>query len=277
MTNIHKNYDSVFKEALSLFQNQALDFLGLTNIAPITEPLRTESVEIEIKTEFRDLTFGTKDGRGLHFEEEVDLSKNDLFRFSGYNSWLCRTYKREFITVVFVKNPSNITEVQTEQLHFKPIIVQCSKIDADAMLVKLKKDVAANKPINELEVVYLPLFRSVKLSSTELFKESVSIIKSLQIDDNRKRKIYALSIVLAGKIVDKATLAVVEEEVKKMGNVIIEYFEELGEKRGAERREEEIAKSMLDKGMDLLDIIEVTGLSVERIRKLRETIQNKAV
>ena len=58
-------------------------------------------------------------------------------------------------------------------------------------------------------MVYLPLFRSIKFSPTELFKESASIIKSLQIDDNHKRKIYALSIVLAGKIVDKATLAIV--------------------------------------------------------------------
>ena len=44
MNKIHKNYDYVFKEALSLYKDKALDFLGLTNIAPITEPLRTETV-----------------------------------------------------------------------------------------------------------------------------------------------------------------------------------------------------------------------------------------
>ena len=58
-----------------------------------------------------------------------------------------------------------------------------------------------------------------------------------------------------------------------MGNVIIEYFEELG----AERQKEEIAKNMLAKGMDVLDIIEVTGLSIERMREIRETMQAKAV
>ena len=62
-----------------------------------------------------------------------------------------------------------------------------------------------------------------------------------------------------------------------MGNVIIEYFEEQGEKRGAERQKEEIAKNMLAKGMDVLDIIEVTGLSVERMREIRKTKQSKAV
>ena len=62
-----------------------------------------------------------------------------------------------------------------------------------------------------------------------------------------------------------------------MGNVIIEVFERAGEKRGAERREEEIAKNMLAKGIDLLDIIEVTGISTERMRKLRESVESKVV
>ena len=59
---IHQNYDPVFKEAMSLYKDKALDFLGLTDIAPITEPLQTESVEIEIKVAFRDWTFSTQDG-----------------------------------------------------------------------------------------------------------------------------------------------------------------------------------------------------------------------
>ena len=281
MYDIRQNYDPVFKEAMSLFKDKALDFLGLTDIAPIAEPLRTESVEIEIKIEFRDLTFGTQDGRGLHFEEEVTLSKDDLLRFCGYNTGLSRMYRREFITVIFVKNPANITEIRMEQVHFKPIIVQCSEIDADSILNRLKKDIADGKVINELELVYLPLFHSTKFSPTELFKESTRLIKELQIDDDLKRKIYALSIVLANKVVEQEKLDEALKEVIMMGNIIIETAEKMGEKRGekmgAERREEEIVKNMLSKGMDALDIIEVTGLSVDRIRKIRETVQDRAV
>ena len=58
-----------------------------------------------------------------------------------------------------------------------------------------------------------------------------------------------------------------------MGNVIFEYLVESGEKRA----QEEIAQKMLVKNMDVLDIIEVTGLSVERIREMREAIRNEAV
>ena len=268
MEYIHQNYDSVFKEAMTLFKDKALDFLGLTGVAPITEPLMTESVEIEIKIAFRDLSFGTQDNRGVHFEEEVDLSNDDMLRIGGYNLWLGRAYKKEFVTVIFVKNPTLITELKTEQMHFKPIIVQCSKIDADAMLADLKQDVADGKPINELKLVYLPLFHSVRLNPTELFKESAKLIMDLQADDNQKRKIYALSTILAGKVVDKTAIEAVLEEVKKMGNVIIEVAEAIGEKR----KMEETAKKMLADNLKLSDIIKYTGIDVDRLGELRDAV-----
>ena len=99
------------------------------------------------------------------------------------------------------------------------------------MLSDLQKDIAAGKPINELKLVYLPLFRSVKFNPNELFKESAKLTKELQVDDEQKRKIYALSVVLASKVVDKSTIKAVLEEVKKMGNVILEVSESMGERR----------------------------------------------
>jgi predicted transposase/invertase (TIGR01784 family) len=94
----------------------------------------------------------------------------------------------------------------------------------------------------------------------------------MQADDGHKRKMLALLITLSGKIVEKAELLKVMEEVKKMGNVIIEFFEELGEKRGIdlgrEQKSEETAKKMIAKGYDLLDIIELTGISADRLREI---------
>jgi len=258
---------------MTIFKGKVLDFLGLTNLAPITEHLGTESVQIEVVWEFKDLAFGTQDGRGIHFEEEIDLSLDDLYRCVGYNSGLSRVHKREFVTVIFVKNPTKLTGIKTEQMDFKPIIIQCSQIDADAMLAKLKADIAAGTPINELEAIYLPLFHSKNLTPTGLFAESVNLIKSMQADDNHKRKVLTLLATLCGKVVDRTQLVSAVEEVLKMGNVIFEYLEE----RGAERKQEEIARKMLDKNMDVLDIIDVTGLTTERIRELRENLAKERV
>jgi len=253
--------------------NYCRHYLGLTNLAPITEHLGTESVQIEVVWEFKDLAFGTQDGRGVHFEEEVDLSLDDLYRCVGYNSGLSRVHKREFVTVIFVKNPTKLTGIKTEQMDFKPIIIQCSQIDADTMLAKLKVDIAAGTPINELEAIYLPLFRSQKFTPTELFTESVGLIKAMQADDNHKRKVMTLLATLCGKVVDRVQVEAAMEEVLKMGNVIFEYLEERGEKRN----QEETARRMLDMGLDPLDIIKATGIAPERLREIRESVRGGEV
>jgi len=269
----HRNYDPVFKEALVLFKDKTLDFLGLTNIAPIGESLSTETVDVEISWEFKDLAFATQDGKGIHFEEEVALSRDDLLRFCGYNISLERVHGRKFITVVFVKNHATITELKSEQIQFKPIIVQCTQIDADAMLSRLKKDIADGKPVNELELVYLPLFNSTKYSPTQLFKESTDLIRALQVDDIRKRKIYALSILLAIKVVDQSQLEEALKEASIMGNVILETAEKIG----ADRQKEIFARKLLKKGFDSLEVVDLVDISVEQVRELREAIRDEAV
>jgi len=174
----HANYDLGFKEAITLFKDKALDFFGIDDLASITEPLATESVQVEIKSLFRDLVFATHAGKGLHLEEEVHLSEDDIWRFLDYNVSLHQIHKRVFDTVIFVKEPTKLTGINLEQLVFKPIIVQCSEIDADAMLDELRKDIDECKPINELKLVYLPLFSGKTLDATGLFLESTKLIRT---------------------------------------------------------------------------------------------------
>ena len=271
--DVYKNYDYVFKEALTIYKDKTLDFLGLHNLGAIGEPLRTENVEIIIKQEFVDLTFALLDGRGVNLEEEVRLSRKALKRFASYNLWLSQEYNRDFVTVIFVKEPTNITELVSEQIRFKPLIVQCSNINADAMLEKLKKDLAEGREVNELEIIYLPLFASKKLSPTQLFTESSKLIKRLNVNDEERMKLYALSIVLAGKVVEKDQLDKLWEEIKLMRNAILEYAEErgikLGEERGKELNAKETARRLLAKGYDLEEIAEVTDISVEQLLEMR--------
>jgi len=63
-------------------------------------------------------------------------------------------------------------------------------------------------------------------------------------------------------------------EVIKMGNIILETVEEYGEKRGRMNEKEETAHKMISKGYDSLEIIELTGLSVERVREIREAMRS---
>ena len=57
-------------------------------------------------------------------------------------------------------------------------------------------------------------------------------------------------------------------------NVIFKVLEEIGEERGAERRQEEIAIKMLNEGVKLSDIIKFTGVDVDRLDELRESLRS---
>ena len=271
----HRNYDLGFKEAMTLFKDKALDFFGIDGIDIITESLATESVEVEVKSLFRDLVFATSKGKGLHFEEEIALSEDDLWRFLDYNVSLYRIHKRVFDTVIFVKESTTLAGIDHERLTFKPIIVQCANIDADAMLEELKRDIGDGKLVNELKLVYLPLFHGKNLDATGLFLESTKLIRSMKVENQFKQKVLSLAVLIAGKVVDPKVLNQIYEEVRLMGtgNVILDVAEEYGAKRNME----EVARKMLSDNLDILDIIKYTGIDADRLRDIRESLRSEAV
>lgn len=120
----------------------------------------------------------------------------------------------------------------------------------------------------------MPLFRGT-LDANGLFLESAKLICGMKAESSLKQKVFALAILIAGKVVDHDILNRVYGEVKLMysDNVILQ----VAENHGGERRAEDIAKKMLAKNMDVLDVIEVTGLNTERIREIRESVSKEAV
>jgi len=180
--------------------------------------------------------------------------------------------------VVFVKEPTTLAGIDTGRLTFKPIIVQCSNIDADTMLDELRKDIADGKSINELKLVYLPLFRGKNLDATGLFKESAKLIHEMKSELHIKQKVFALALLIAGKVVDQDVLDKIYDEVKIMGtgNVILDYAEGRGEQRGIERNKEETARKMLSDNVDVLDIIRYTDIGVEKLYEIRKSMYDEA-
>ena len=75
---------AIVKDSFALFQHRTFEFLGFEDNAKIIDILSTEDKEVQVKTEFSDLTFKTDKNYGLHIEKEVDISKDDLLGFAGY-------------------------------------------------------------------------------------------------------------------------------------------------------------------------------------------------
>ena len=260
----HQNYDAVFKDAISLFKDKALDFLGLDGSMRILEALRTEKREVEVKTEFCDMTFRLSDNTGLLLEQEVDLSYDDLLRFCGYTVDLMREYKCEFFTLVLVNKAPAIASIDIAGLKFSPQIVVCGEKDGDVVLDRLKAQAESGLPINELELVYLPLFGSKRHNPTEMFGEALKVAKVLNVDYAQREKIVALLITVSNKLVDKNILSLAWEEMRMMGLKVLEVAVEKGV--------EKVALSMLKDGLSLELICKYTGLSRERVEELRKAL-----
>ena len=237
--DVWTNYDVVFKDAVSMFKDKSLAFFGLPQDITIIEPLKTEIKEIIVKSEFADLTFKLSNGKGLHFESEVALSKDDLFRFCHYHIDLIRAYKFDFTTIIFVKDSHKQAALDYEMLKFNPIVVNCAEYDADIILAKLKEQATRGEPLNELELIYLPLFKSEQYNPVELLTESIRLINAAKMEDTQKLKISALAIVVSNKLVDADILDELWKELKIMRLKILEYAVEQGIQEGMEIGREE--------------------------------------
>ena len=284
----HQNYDAVFKDAVSIFKDKAVDFFGIGGGVRIEESWRTEKREVRVRATFSDLTFRLSNGQGLHLEQEAVLSHDDLLRFCGYHVDLMRDYGCDFVTAILVKEPAGVTAVDTAALRFCPVIVDCSKKDGDAILAGLKKNVELGLPVNELEIIFLPLFRSVRLDPAGLFAEALAVAKKLGGDPARIEKVAALLIVVSNKLVDKDSLKSAWGEIKMLGLKVLEVAVEKGFEQGVEKGMEKgieqgvkkgikkgvktVALNMLRRGKAVQEVCEDTGLTKKQVQELQKAL-----
>ena len=69
IVDAYHNYDTAFKDAMSVFKDKAFDLFGIDPSLKILEPLRTESAKISTDIDFSDLTFRLSNANGLHLED----------------------------------------------------------------------------------------------------------------------------------------------------------------------------------------------------------------
>jgi len=165
------------------------------------------------------------------------VSKPDLIRFCEYNLHLTKAYdNREFITLILTKKAPTVKAIDYQCLKFTPIIVNLGERDADATIRRLRQQIEDGTPVNELEIVYLPLYHSNSLNPAEILKQCVEIISKVDATEERKTKLAALAMVASNKLVDKEDLDKIWEDVKKMVQLkILQVAEEHGIAIGQEQ------------------------------------------
>ena len=247
IADVYENYDAAFKDALSVFNDKVLDFFGL-DLPPVKRVKETEFKEIYVQWDYMDFNFDLYDDSILHFEEEVDISENDLLRLCQYHLELYRRYKKRVRTVVLSVNEvkeANLC-IRQEDLFYRIHVLDCSKKDADKTLGEIRKKIKSDEPVNELEVIFLPLYKSESIDKTGLLKNGLEIVRELKIEESLKQKMSALMLVLCNKIIEKEKLEEIWRELKMLK--VIEFAEEKGIEQGIEQGIEKGIEQGIEKG-----------------------------
>ena len=282
------NQDKVIKEALEIYKGKTLEFLDEELEGEVVEILGAEITETFTKKAYSENAFKLSTNKGLHVEWEARISKDDMMRFASYNIDLSRKHKIPFITVIITAKPHRINKYSNPSLTFKPRIINLRGRDADLALGQIEEKLSRGEPINELQLIYLPLYGSGSGKTVaELLKLAMKISTQVAKEAHELNKIQSLLVLLCGSIVKKDEMSKILEEnkMKIEGNsaleILTEWATEAGLRRGMEQGIEQgltlVAKKMILGKGDFSQISEITGLSMQRIYELEAELNNEHV
>ena len=151
-------------------------------------------------------------------------------RFAHYDLWLYQQYKATIRTIVLTPSSGSpgtkSLDTGTIQYTIQQIILR--ERNADELLEKIRKALENGQPVNELELIFLPLMQS-RLPKNELLLETIKLEKQLP-DTTIRVKVLGLTLVVSNRIVDKKLLDEIWQEVRMLK--IMQYAEEKGLEKG---------------------------------------------
>ena len=272
------NYDFVFKDSFNLFKNDIADFLEV-ELPGIASYLETEFAEIETNLELLDLNFMLKDGSILHLEEEAEISVSDLIRFASYDLKLYNRYRDRVRTIILcIKGYTDSTAgFNCGSLGYNSTVVDMSKKDGKKKLEELKAKIENKEKINYLDLIFLPLMNSDQ-KIVDRVKETIKLEEKLEIEQNSKNNLVALTVVLNDKFLSDKDMSEIWRDYKMVK--FFKYVEEQGKKEGEKQGEKKLFKKLIkgnfegcdDKIMELIDQAEISKLEElsERISKIKD-------
>jgi len=223
--------------------------------------LETEFTEVETNTERMDLNFKLEDGSILHLEEEIEVSVDDLIRFASYDLKLYNRYRDRIRTIILcIKGyPASEAAFDAGSLGYNTIVVNMSDKDGKEKLKELKEKIENKEEINYLDLIFLPLMNSDQ-KIVERVKETIELEEKLEIDQNLKDNIVALTFVLSDKFLTEDEISEIWRDYKMVK--ILKYAEEQGEKNEARemlKKQIKVKFGNLDK--ETIDLINEAQLS----------------
>ena len=285
--NTLHNQDKVIKEALEIYKGKTLDFLDEKLDGEIVEILGSEVTETITKKAYSENAFKMSTNEGKHIEWESKISKEDLMRIAAYNIDLSRKHKIPFETVIITAKPHRIKRYSNPSLTFTPRIINLKGRDADLALVQIEEKLQKGESVNELQLIYLPLYGSKSGKTVaDLLAVALQLTQRVAKNKNERNKLHSLLILLCGSFIKKEDMIkILEENIMKIeGNTAIEVLHERGFEQGLTQGLEQgltqgleqgleqgivlVAKNLILRNFNFSLISEITGLSIQRLNEL---------
>jgi predicted transposase YdaD len=230
------------------------------------------------------LPTGRADGSYLHLEFQTQFRREELDRFKLYDTLLYESKKRHIHTfVIYGADVKRAEEVLDHgSITYTAHAIYMSRYDGDQILTQLREKLVREESLtkqDQLNMIFLPLMRS-GVNRRERAKEAVELANRIP-DRNLQSRLMGTIIAIADKFLDDETIKEMLEvmNMSKMYQMILQEGKQeglhegiaLGKQEGKQEAQILIAKNLLSLGIRLRKIAEGTGLSIDEVKKLRET------
>lgn len=278
----YQNKDILFKILGQTYKEKSFAAYGI-DLPPIRELLPTNLPKISANERDIDNLFLLDDGTYAIVDYESEFKKLNKIKYLNYIARVMEKYYREDenfnlrLVVIYtgdVKNAEPVFETNCITLRMEQAFL--SHIDGEATFDTIRQKISSGTPLEDddlMKLVILPLTVPSTEGKQTMLEKVVDLAE--QVKDN-EQQIFILSgvIVASDKFINREYLDQIRRRINmtQLGQMYEKEKIEYANKKNRELTLE-MAKSLLNDGVDLVKIMKATGLTEDELLRL----QNEAV
>ncbi|GHU57652.1 hypothetical protein AGMMS49975_23570 [Clostridia bacterium] len=268
----HNDKDILQKYAGALFRDKTLEFYGVKS-AKIVDLINVELPNVEVSEQATDTIYLLADDTYLHLEFQTTHSKKDLLRFAVYDFRLYERDERKIKTVVIYSSDVIRAEKNINigsAVYSVDTVMMCER-DGNKIYKELETKIKNGTELTDNDIqnlIFLPLMKCT-VSKDDIAVQAATLAQTIG-DKSKRNLCIAAAVAFGGKYLKQATIKKLME-VLEMNGAVAEYLEERDEKVIA-KRDLEVAKKALRRGVAVDVILDITGLDMPTIERLQSEL-----
>lgn len=277
----YQNKDILFKILGQTYKEKSFAAYGI-DLPPIKELLPTSLPKISANEKDIDNLFLLEDGTYAIVDYESEFKKLNKIKYLNYIVRVMEKYYKEDETfnlrliVIYtgdVKSAEPIYETNCFTLRMEQAFL--SHIDGETAFESISQKLLSGIPLEDddlMKLVILPLTMPGIEGKQKMLEKVVDLAG--QVTDSRQQ-IFILSgvIVASDKFINREYLEQIRRRINmtQLGQLYEKEKIEYANKKNRELTVE-MAKSMLDEGIDFVKIMKVTGLTEDELLRLQDEV-----